>query len=118
MCRRLGLITAAVCVVLFGVTMLCGARTAQSMKTEELLSKWLRDYSATLPPQKGLLRIRRAEPRFQYHNYFARFKVEIATLDGTGQKPSDVTCMVVEVSETDQTAKIDPNTRCDSIHDL
>jgi hypothetical protein len=88
------------------------------MKTEELLSNWLRDYAAALPQRTGLLRIRRAEPRFQYHNYFARFKVEIAKFDDTGQQPSEIICMVVEVSETDQTAKIASRATCDSIHDL
>jgi hypothetical protein len=88
------------------------------LKTEQLLSKWLSDYSNALPPQNGLLRIRRAEPRFQTRNYFARFKVEFATFDGTGQNPSQVKCVVVEVSETDQTALIASATMCDSIHDL
>jgi hypothetical protein len=88
------------------------------LQTEQLLSKWLSDYSGTIPPQNGLLRIRRAELRFQTRNYFARFKVEFATFDGTGQKPSQVNCVVVEVSETDQTALIASTTPCDSIKDL
>lgn len=88
------------------------------MNTEELLSNWLKQYSVNLPPQHGLLRIRRAEPRLQYHNYFARFKVEVAQYDGSGENPTHVSCIVVEVSTTDQTAKIDPNTACDAIRDL
>jgi hypothetical protein len=88
------------------------------LKTEQLLAKWLSDYSSKLRPGKGILRIRRAAPRFQTRNYFARFKIELATLDGTGQNPSQITCVVVEISETDQTAQIALDVTCGSIHDL
>jgi hypothetical protein len=86
------------------------------MSTEELLAKWMTDYIKN--SDANVLSIRRAEPRFQTHNYFARFKVETAKLDGTGQNPIDIRCVVVEVSQTDQTAVIAPSTTCPSIKDL
>ncbi len=85
---------------------------------DQLLARWLLDYAESLPPQRGILRIRRAEPRPVTRNFFDRFKVEIAQFDGTGQNPTDISCVVVEVSETDQTAKVAPATACDSIKDL
>src|SRR5437868_8362225 len=88
------------------------------LNTEQLLSTWLSEYSSALPPQKGLLRIRRAEPRFQTRNFFARYKIEFAIFDGTGENPTQINCVVVEVSETDQTALIASTTTCDSIHDV
>jgi hypothetical protein len=33
------------------------------------------------------------------HNYFARFKIQVAVLDGIGQNPGDIDCTVLEVSE-------------------
>jgi hypothetical protein len=86
------------------------------MNTEELLANWIKKYIHTT--EAKVLRIRRAEPRFQTHNFFARFKVETAKLDGTGQNPTDIKCLVLEISETDQTAEIAPTTPCDSIKDL
>jgi len=88
------------------------------MNTEQLLANWLRDYAATLPPQNGILRIRRAEPRFQSRDFFDRFKVEVAKFDGSGQNPTDITCVVVEVSVSDQKAMIAKSTECDSVPDL
>jgi hypothetical protein len=89
----------------------------QNLNTEQLLADWLREHGATFGPTTGILRIRRAQPRFAYHNYFARFKVETADFDGTGQDPSNITCQLVEVSVTDQAANAVP-TACDSIDDL
>jgi hypothetical protein len=43
--------------------------------------------------------------------------VETATFDGTGQNPTNINCLVVEVSETNQTANIAEGTACDSIMD-
>lgn len=88
------------------------------MTSDALFARWFTEFVGTLPPTKGLLRVRRAVPRFQHHNYFARYKVETATLDGTGQNPTDVACVVVEVSETDQSAEIAKETECPSISDL
>jgi hypothetical protein len=87
------------------------------VNTEELLANWLRAYAGGLPQGKSVVEIRRAEPRFQTRDYFARFKVEIATLDGTGQHPTDRECLVVEVSESDQSANA-VSTPCMSIADL
>lgn len=86
------------------------------MNTEQLLAKWLEEYSTT--NKVNILQIRRAGPRFQTRNYFARFKVETAKLDGTGQNPSDKECFILEISETSQTAVIDPSTSCSAINDL
>jgi hypothetical protein len=88
------------------------------LNTDQLLAKWLMDHGATLPPEMAVIRIRRAEPRFQTRNYFARFKVETAHLKGDGTDPSQISCVVVEVSATDQTAKVAGETACDSIKDL
>ncbi len=90
----------------------------EKLNTEQLLADWLREFAATLPTSRGILRIRRAEPRFQTRNFFARFKVETASFDGTGQNPTDLKCIVVEVSETDQAARVASATECDSIRDL
>jgi hypothetical protein len=89
----------------------------QTRNTDQIFADWLRDYAATLGATRGILRVRRAEPRFAYHNYFARFKVEVADFDGTGQNPANVTCQVVEVSVTDQAASA-VLTACDTIKDL
>ena len=88
------------------------------LNTDQLLAQWIQEHAAALPPQMAILRIRRAEPRFQTRNYFARFKVETAHLEGDGTHPSQISCVVVEVSATDQTAKIAAETACDSIRDL
>jgi hypothetical protein len=88
-----------------------------SMNSQKLLASWIKEYSNG-GEEVSILNIRRAEPRFVYHNYFARFKVIVAKLDGTGQNPVNINCFVVEISETDQTARIEPSTKCDSIHDL
>lgn len=85
--------------------------------TGQLLAAWLAGYCASLPPGKGLLRVRGAEPRFQTHNFFSRFKVEFAKFDGTGQNPAEIDCVVIEVSVTDQEAKV-VSTTCESIKDL
>jgi hypothetical protein len=90
----------------------------QKLNTEELLGHWLVDYGSKLAADHGLLHIRRAEPRFVTHNYFARFKIETAKFDGTGQNPTDVACIVVEVSPTDQKATVAPATTCDAVKDL
>jgi hypothetical protein len=84
---------------------------------EQILASWLSTYSASLPVGRGLLRIRRAEPLFVTRNYFNRFKIEIATFDGTGQNPTNVECFVVKISETDQAATLDTSSTCDSIAD-
>ena len=89
----------------------------QALNAGQLLARWLSEYSKDLPPEQSLLRIQRAEPRFQTRNYFHRFKVETATFDGTGQNPTNINCLVVEVSETNQTANIAEGTACDSIMD-
>jgi len=88
------------------------------LNTDQLFARWLQDLAATLPPPMAVIRIRRAEPRFQTRNYFARFKVETAHLDGVGTNPTQISCVVIEVSETDQVAKVAPETACDSIKDL
>ena len=88
-----------------------------TFNAEQLLASWLSTYSGSLPVGQGLLRIRRAEPLFVTRNYFSRFKVEIATFDGTGQNPTNLQCIVVKVSETDQAATIDSSSTCDSIAD-
>jgi hypothetical protein len=62
--------------------------------------------------------MRAAVPRPATRNFFQRFKVETATFDGTGQNPRDVSCLVVEVSETDQAARVANDTPCESIGDL
>lgn len=95
-----------------------GNQNMTKLNEDQLFSTWLRNYSDSLPMEKGILRVRRAEPRFQTRNYFARYKVETAVLDGTGQNPTGVTCVVVEASATDQTAAQAPQTACDSIKDL
>lgn len=93
-----------------------GATDNAERNTEQLLADWLREHAATFGAGTGLLQVRRAEPRFAYHNYFARFKVETAEFDGTGQNPTNVSCQVVEVSVTDQSAIAVP-TPCESLKD-
>lgn len=88
------------------------------LNTDQLFAQWLVDHAATLPSQMAVIRVRRAEPRFQTRNYFARYKVETAHLSGDGTNPTQISCVVVEVSATDQTAKVAPGTACDSIKDL
>lgn len=91
------------------------------MNTEQLLAKWLAEYHKTenyITKKANVVRVIRAQPRFQTRNYFARFKVETAILDGTGQNPSNRECFVLEISETSQTVFIDSSTSCDSIGDL
>ena len=90
----------------------------ENLSSSQLFARWLSGYSATIQSPRGVLRIRRAEPRFQTRNYFDRFKIETATFDGTGQNPTDVECFVVEVSYTDQTASVASGTSCNSIKDL
>jgi hypothetical protein len=91
--------------------------SATNLNDGQLLARWLSEQAGTLPPGRGFLRIRRAEPRFQTRNFFNRFKVETAKFDGTGQNPTDIHCVVVEVSETDQTAQVATQTACDSVKD-
>jgi hypothetical protein len=86
------------------------------VNANQLLSRWLLQYSETLPSSRGILRVRRAEPILG-RGYRSRFKIETATFDGTGQNPSDVECFVLEISESDQTAQRS-STTCDSIKDL
>jgi hypothetical protein len=86
------------------------------MNTEELFAQWMIAYLTET--DTNVLRIRRAAPRFQTRNYFTRFKVETAKLDGTGQNPYDIKCVIVQVSDVDQRAQMDPSTSCDSISDL
>lgn len=52
--------------------------------TQKLFIGWLGDFMDKLPHTRSVLRIQRAEPRFQTRNYFARFKVATAVLDGSG----------------------------------
>jgi hypothetical protein len=85
--------------------------------TEELFIDWVENFSANLPESRSVLRIQRATPRFQTRNYFARYKVVTAILDGTGQNPSQSACVIVEVSATDQTAQT-VDTACESVPDL
>ncbi len=89
----------------------------EGLNTGQLFANWLSEFSATMDSRQWLLRVQLAEPRFETRNYYARFKVYTATLDGTGQNPTDIECVVVEVSETNQAAKIAPQTACDSIPD-
>jgi hypothetical protein len=91
---------------------------ATQLNTDQLFAQWLLAHGATLPPEMAVIRVRRAEPRFQTRNYFARFKIETARLDGDGTNPTEISCVVVEVSETDQTAQVAAETGCDSIKDL
>ena len=63
------------------------------------------------------MRITRVKPRSQTKNYFARYRVETATFDPSGENPIAGECLVVGVSETDQAAKIAPEA-CGSISDL
>jgi hypothetical protein len=91
---------------------------ATQLNTDQLLAQWLMAYAATLPPEMAVIRVRRAEPRFQTRDYFARFKVETAHLEGDGTNPTGINCVVVEVSATDQTAIVATETACDSIKDL
>ena len=86
------------------------------MNTDQLVAGWLQTYAQS-EGSKVVLSIRRAEPRFQTHNYFARFKIQTAVLDGTGENPREIECAVLEVSETDQAARL-VSTPCDSIRDL
>ena len=87
------------------------------MNTEELLSKWINTYQGS-PGNYNIISIRRAEPRFLTRNYFARYKISVANLDGSGQNPSDLECFILEISETDQTALLVTGMLCDSIKDL
>ena len=84
----------------------------------QLLARWLSEFVADFPPRKGILRIVAAEPRFQTRDYFNRFKIVTAIFDGTGRNPADIECVVLEVSYTDQSAMLAPDTPCDSIRDL
>jgi len=87
------------------------------LNASQLLARWLSGDTGALPPGRGILRIRCAEPRFQTRNFFNRFKVETAKFDGSGQNPTDIRCMIVEISEADQTAQIAGYTTCDSVKD-
>lgn len=87
------------------------------MNVEELLANWINDNSSKLL-QSQIISISRAEPIFASRNYFARYKIETAKLDGSGRNPTENNCFVLEISETDQTANVSPNTECDSIQDL
>jgi hypothetical protein len=91
---------------------------AIQLNTDQLFAQWLMAHGASLPPEMAVIRVRRAEPRFQTRDYFARFKVETAHLDGDGTNPTQISCVVVEVSATDQTAKVATETGCESIKDL
>jgi hypothetical protein len=64
------------------------------------------------------LTVQRAEPLPGYHNFFDRFKLRTAQFDGSGRNPTDINCIVLSVSETDQKAKLDPGTPWSSIGDL
>jgi hypothetical protein len=91
--------------------------STQRLNADQLLTGWLSDYVKTLPAQRGILRIRCAEPRFQTRNFFSRFKIDTAKFDGTGQNPTAINCLVLEISETDQTATVVTTIPCDSIKD-
>ncbi len=92
--------------------------STQQLNAGQLLARWLSEVAGAFPPSKGILRIRAAEPRFQTRNFFHRFKVETATFDGTGQNPTGITCIVLEISETDQSTIIATTTACESLPDL
>jgi hypothetical protein len=89
----------------------------RELNAEELLADWVRHNFST-STRRGILRIRRAEPRPATRNFFQRFKLETAEFDGTGRNPANVTCTVLEVSETDQRVIMASGTACDSIPDL
>jgi len=86
------------------------------MNTEELLLNWVK---TIINPdhQRNILGILRAEPRFQTHNYFARYKIKTAKLDPSGLNPVDIKCIVIEISETDQSVQV-VGTMCTEIKDL
>jgi hypothetical protein len=86
------------------------------MTIGELLIKWLK---SNIDPvnHRTLLSVVRAEPRFQTHNYFARYKIRTARLDPSGLNPIEIKCVVIEISETDQSVNA-VSTPCDEIQDL
>lgn len=84
----------------------------QHLNSDQLFANWLAGFVPTLGSRR-ILNIRRAEPRFQTRNFFARFKVETCELDGTGQNPTNLQRVVVEVSETNQASEV-VTTECSS----
>lgn len=87
------------------------------LSTTELLAKWLTNFAPTVNFPKGILSITSATPRLVTHNFFERYKVRIATFDGSGQNPKNITCLVLEISATDQEANIIEGQSCELVPD-
>jgi hypothetical protein len=86
--------------------------------SDKLFMNWLDNFVASLPQHRRIFRFRKGEPRFQTHNYFERFKVETCQLSGDGTTASNIECIVVEVSDTDETAKVVPGLQCEAVRDI
>ncbi len=83
----------------------------------ELITKCVEVASTALGERETILQIRRGEPTFG-RNYTAHYKVNIATLDGSGVNPTNQRCIVVSLPVSDlESSRIDSRS-CDSVEDL
>lgn len=65
----------------------------------QILGGWMKDvFGPTIKFPSGILSIRQVPPVLG-RVFTHRFKIEIATFDGTGNNPHDIRCMVVSIVE-------------------
>ncbi len=77
----------------------------KQMNTDPLVTKCID--ATSLAARESILRIRRAEPLGSQADYYARYKVDIGTLDDTGNQPRAVRSIVVNISASSGIASIE-----------
>jgi len=83
------------------------ANIKHTMKTDQLMTKYVA--AIALADGESILRVRRAEPLGSRADYFTKYKVDIAKLNGGGTEPAVRRSIVVSVSSNSGAVTIDPS---------
>jgi hypothetical protein len=83
---------------------------------DEQLAKCIEVVSETLSGHESIVQIRVDQPKSASHaDYFRRYKVDIATLNGGATEISHHRCVVVKIFSNFGDAEIDPSDVCDAL---
>ena len=81
------------------------------MNIDKPLASCIDDVAQSLKANESIVRVRRAEPEFASHaDYFTRYKVDIATLNGGGTQPTNRRGVAVRISSNTGAVDVEPST--------
>jgi hypothetical protein len=82
------------------------------------ITKCVAAVTPSMAANERVMRIRLGQPRSSRADFLTRYKIDIATLDGSGTEASKWRCVVVNISSNTGVATIEATIPCDAVPDL